>query len=321
MSDNQSDMTTTDADKPTEELKTIDVPGIDLDRLKRLHKFDPANLVEAMTLAEMLAQLGGDMIPKEIVGNAAAIITRIMQGNEIGLPAMTSLHAIAMINGRPCVHGDVAMSLYLMHPNYLRHTEEFVDGPGGLTATVVVQCRNGNTFTGTFSAHDADTAQLTNKDNYKKYPRDMYMWRARHRALGPACPGALKNVGVAQLAKDDMTIEVVERSEPAKAALPPVTRTARLKQKVAPKSAEKPAKTKESTIKPTVEATDEFLARGETTEPVSDSVKLAEVLSAIHGATNADALAVAADLGNELNAMDKTAARAAYVEKRKALES
>ena len=66
--------------------------------------FAPANIDEAMRLAETLAR--SSMVPKNYQGKPEDILVATIWGKEIGLATMQALQNISVINGKPSVYGD-----------------------------------------------------------------------------------------------------------------------------------------------------------------------------------------------------------------------
>jgi len=160
----------------------------------------PANLGEALKLAEMLAD--SSFVPATNKGKPGDIIAAIQMGSEVGLKPMSALQSIAVINGRPSIFGDGYLGLLLASPVYEKH-EEAYSGSGASRRATCTMWRRGNPtpFVGTFGYADAQTAGYLGKDTYKQHPDRMYMWRARH-AVGQA--------GFADVTKGLLPAEVAE---------------------------------------------------------------------------------------------------------------
>ena len=74
----------------------------------------PRNFSELWDFAKMISDT--DFVPKAIFGKPGAVIAAIQYGNEVGLPPMTSLRWITVINGIPSIWGDAYWMLVTTHP-------------------------------------------------------------------------------------------------------------------------------------------------------------------------------------------------------------
>src|SRR3990172_8405928 len=99
----------------------------------------------------------------------------MMYGRELGIPAMTSLKTIYVIDGKPSCSGQALLAL-------MRKGGMEVDLPDPGTvkdsATVKVRRPGGVWKTYTYTMDMARKAGLENKQNWKKSPAEMLIWRA-----------------------------------------------------------------------------------------------------------------------------------------------
>lgn len=122
-----------------------------------------------------------------------AIMVAVQMGAELGLPPMAALNSIAVINGRPSVWGDGALSLVKSHPDFV----DIIEATEGETATCTIKRKNQTPVTRTFSMTDAKRAGLVGKQGpWTQYPQRMLQMRARSWAMRDAFPDALRGVGI-----------------------------------------------------------------------------------------------------------------------------
>lgn len=99
----------------------------------------------------------------------------VMMGRELGIPAMQALKTIYVINGKPSCSGQALLSL-------MRRAgcEVTIPDPASITdkATVIVKRPGGEAHEYTYTKDMAQAAGLIGKDMWKKYPREMLLWRA-----------------------------------------------------------------------------------------------------------------------------------------------
>ncbi|MFH1742521.1 MAG: hypothetical protein ABIH23_26245 [bacterium] len=109
----------------------------------------------------------------------------VQYGHELGIPPMVALQNVNIINGKLCVNGQVMLSKALASGATYKVVSETNDGCS------IEFSRNGTTYTSTFDKSDATAAGLIGKDNWKKYPRDMYFWRAVAKGVRRIAPEAI----------------------------------------------------------------------------------------------------------------------------------
>lgn len=160
----------------------------------------PANMSEAMKMAEMLSQ--SQMVPKSYQQKPNDTLVAMMMGSELGLNPIQAIQNIAVINGKPAIYGDALLALVQNHPAFGGHEESFDEST--MTATCTVW-RKGEKrkHTVTFSQADAQMAQLWGKVGpWKQYPKRMLMWRARGYALRDKFADALGGLITVEEARD-----------------------------------------------------------------------------------------------------------------------
>jgi hypothetical protein len=133
----------------------------------------------------------------------AAVVMKIIQGRSLGLPDMTSLQNIAVINGRPCLWGD-AMRAVVEASGEVEYIEEHIEGSGDDVTAVCEVKRKGRTkpHVARFSMADARLAGLAGRGTWKNYPRRMLQLRARAFALRDQFADKLCGVMMAEEMQD-----------------------------------------------------------------------------------------------------------------------
>jgi hypothetical protein len=178
---------------PLKTERPLDKPGF---------TFLPRTWEELWNFAKEVAAT--DFPPKDMRGKPGAILAAWQTGAEIGLPAMASLQSIALINGRPSVHSKGYWAIIVTHPmcewtTELPPEEALSKGFGECS---IKRRGNPHVFTRKFSIEEAQRARLLDKDNWKYYPGDMLVARARHRAGDAAIPEACQGVLPSDIAID-----------------------------------------------------------------------------------------------------------------------
>jgi hypothetical protein len=80
------------------EISTVQPRGLALDTFE-----------DAFRFSKLVAT--SDFAPKDFRGKPESCLLAIQHGAELGLSPMQSLHAIAVVNGRPSVYGDTAAAV------------------------------------------------------------------------------------------------------------------------------------------------------------------------------------------------------------------
>lgn len=250
----------------------------------------PQSLDEAMQFAGLMAK--SSIIPKDYQGNPGNILIATMWGQEIGLAPLQAMQSIAVINGRPSIWGDAMLALVrgsgLLEYIKEEPTEE------GCTCTLK---RRGDQFevARTFTPEDAKRAGLWGKPGpWQQHTKRMMQMRARAFALRDAFADVLRGVHIGEDAQDLPTERHMGPADEVKPDAPalPATR--------ADKARDALAKRKPAALPPPA---------------------LGDVLSAIASADTLDALKATTALAARLDGRDKDSARAAYTERRQALET
>lgn len=184
-------------------------------KLTRLAAFTPVNLTEAMTLAKLIAN--SDLAPKEYRGKPGNVIIGMQYAAELGIPPVSGLQNISIINGRAALWGDLFLGIIQSSPEYEWHKEYF-DGDGDNFGAVCIMKRKGNEpHTVKFSVHDAKIAKLWGKRGangqdtpWITNPKRMLQMRSRGFCGRDKFSDALKGLIIAEEAMDLPPILQVE---------------------------------------------------------------------------------------------------------------
>jgi hypothetical protein len=147
----------------------------------------------------------------------AKLIIGLMKSVEIGVPPITGMNGIMIINNRPSVWGDLAAAL-IHRSGQLARMEVFQIGKEPMPGTALSQWDAGfgyrvsmwrrgseTAFVGEFTVADARRAGLW--ENAKKapwiyYPKDMLFNRARAKAQARGFSDCLHGMGIAEVERD-----------------------------------------------------------------------------------------------------------------------
>jgi len=127
--------------------------------------------VDPFALAEKVSR--SNLIPQAYRGKPADAAVCIMYGAEVGLPPMTALQRIIVINGKPTLDAQ-GMSALIRGSGHslvgeVTDTEAKVTGKRG---------DNGDTMSFSFSMEDANRAGLVKPGPWRQYPKAMLWARA-----------------------------------------------------------------------------------------------------------------------------------------------
>lgn len=128
-------------------------------------------MAQVVRLAEHVAPT--DFVPRGLRGNVPATTAAMLYGREVGLPPMTALTSIHVVDGRPGMSAEAMRSLV-----YAAGHEIVFDESTGAICRMRARRRASNEWTSlSWTIDMARAAGLMGKDNWKKYPRDMLIAR------------------------------------------------------------------------------------------------------------------------------------------------
>ena len=186
----------------------------------------PRNLIEVKELATFLS--ASDLIPKSLGGRKENVAMVLLMGHEIGCGGVAALRNIYVVNGRPCIYGDLATAL-VRKSGLCESLDYHFEGEGSSLKCVATGKRKGDAkpHTEEFSWADAMSGGLVDKNpTYKKHPKDMIMWKALHRLFKFLWPDVLHGISIRETIMDEVeeadvvgSVEII--SEPAAPAPAP----------------------------------------------------------------------------------------------------
>lgn len=128
----------------------------------------------------------------------------LQYGRELGIPPMMSLKNINLISGQLACNAQLMLTLALQKGVTYEVLEE------GEKGAKIRFRRNVTTYEASFTERDAQAAGLVGKDNWRKYPLDMYFWRAVAKGVRRIAPDAVMGLYTAEEITEGAVIEVSE---------------------------------------------------------------------------------------------------------------
>ncbi len=175
----------------------------------------PRSIEEVHRLAQGVIKAG--LAPDSYDKDPAKVALGIMKSLEVGLPPLTGLNSIAIVNGRPCIWGDGAIAL-IQNGGHIDSYEveecgtEPQEGcgpesyPDDYGYVVTIKRKDQSSFyVGKFTVGDAKRAKLWM--NHKRppwifYPKRMLLNRARAFAMRDGFADALHGLGIREEMED-----------------------------------------------------------------------------------------------------------------------
>ncbi len=173
--------------------------------------YDPAKSLELQKVGTGLFKSG--LFPN--AKNEFGAYAIVQYGAELGIGPMMSLKNINIISGQVACNAQLMLTLALQKGVTYEVIEESDIG-------AKVKLKRGNAeYTASFTKKDAESAGLLNKDNWKKYPRDMYFWRTIAKGVRRIAPDAVMGLYTAEEISEGKYVDIVEIPKPTKEP-PPV---------------------------------------------------------------------------------------------------
>jgi hypothetical protein len=117
---------------------------------------------------------------------------------------MMSLKNINIISGQVACNAQLMLSLALRNGVTYEVKEESDTG-------AKIEFRRGDmSYVSEFSKKDAEAAGLTGKDNWKKYPKDMYFWRCVAKGIRRVAPDAVMGLYTPDEITEGKYIDVID---------------------------------------------------------------------------------------------------------------
>ena len=159
----------------------------------------PQTFNEQMRFAEVVSQAKG-MLPRAYEGNPANVLVAVQYGASLGIEPMAALQNIDVIQGTPTLSAKAVAALVRANGHKLWMTED--EQNMSATCTIVRNDDKEHPVTVTRDKAWAQRMGLLTKDNYKKQPTTMLMWRAVTACANRACPELFLGLGGAYTADE-----------------------------------------------------------------------------------------------------------------------
>jgi len=166
------------------------------------HRFEMAQKIAAKLAASSL-------VPDAYRNRPEDVFVAIQMGHEVGLGPFQAVQSIAVIDNKPCLWGDGMIGL-VRGSGKCEYIQETWDDATKTATCATLRKGEKEPQVRSFSLQDAALAQLTNKNNWKKYPARMCQMRARAWALRDTYADVLRGLASAEEVRDIQQVEVEE---------------------------------------------------------------------------------------------------------------
>jgi len=178
------------------------------DTTKALALAGGLNLEEIKSIGTVFFQSGMFRDTK----SAAQAITKVMAGQELGVPPMQSMRGIHVVDGNPQLSAGLIAALVKRSRKYDYRVKDQND-----TVVVLEWFQDGEPVgESSFTHGEAETANLTSRTNWKTYTEDMLFARALTRGARRYCPdvfgGAVYAPGEAAPDADDLPRPMIQQT-------------------------------------------------------------------------------------------------------------
>ena len=167
-------------------------------------------MTNAMVVYERMAELQAAANAMHASGyfgdvkSQAQAMVKVMAGAEIGLPPFASMSGIHIVNGKPTLGANLIATLVKNDSRYDYRVKR-ADNEACVLAWYEGGAAVGES---SFTMTEAQAAQLTGKDNWKKYTSDMLFARALTRGARRYAPGIFGGAPI--YTPDEMGVETDE---------------------------------------------------------------------------------------------------------------
>lgn len=165
------------------------------------------SLEQQWRIASAYAKSG--LVPQAL-NTPEKVLVAMQFARELGLPPVTAMRQICIINGTPSLWGDLPLSLAMKSGSLEDISEDMEFDKDGrpFKATCALKRKGISTpVVRTFSMDQARTANLSTKAIWKLYPQRMLQCRARAWALKDLFPDMLNGCAIAEYDFDTMPVE------------------------------------------------------------------------------------------------------------------
>jgi hypothetical protein len=150
------------------------------------------SLEDPKELGTMLAASGYFSDARE----AAQAVVKVLAGAELGFGPIASMTGVYIVKGRVTLSANLMAAAIKRHPKYDYRVRDISDTKAEVT--FMERTPDGWTEAGAseFTMDDAKRAGLAGGENWKKYPRNMLLWRAMSNGAKFFCPDAFAGAPV-----------------------------------------------------------------------------------------------------------------------------
>jgi hypothetical protein len=118
--------------------------------------------------------------------DAAQAVVKCLAGAELGFGPIASMTGVYIVKGRVTLSANLMAAAIKRHPKYDYRVKDLTD----TKAEVAFYERGEEIGSSEFTMDDAKRAGLIGSENWKKYPRNMLLWRAMSNGAKFYCPDA-----------------------------------------------------------------------------------------------------------------------------------
>ena len=176
-----------------------------------------ASVPDRMQYAQALAQSG--LLPDAYRGKPANILVALEYGAGLGIPPMTAIQQVHIVQGKPVASAQLIGALVRKAGHRLR-----VTGDDKRAVCEIVRADDPDfTFRSEWTIERAQQAKLTGKETWRAYPGNMLRARAITECARDACPEALAGISYTaeELGADDLDIvDAYPQTDSGAAGLP-----------------------------------------------------------------------------------------------------
>lgn len=130
-----------------------------------------------MTYNTLTAIANTEFVPKGLRGSPVKMLAAVMYGREIGITPMQALSNIHIIDGKPTPSAEM-LTAKIRQSGHRMRAVAMDDKSCTVLGERVEDGEVVETMEFTYTIDMAKRANLTGKDNWKKYPEAMLYWRA-----------------------------------------------------------------------------------------------------------------------------------------------
>lgn len=170
--------------------------------MNEIVKYDPQESLTLQKVSEGLFASG--LFPN--TKNKYGAFSIVQYGRELGIPPMMSLRNINIISGQLACNAQLMLTLAMQKGVTYEVLKE-----GDKGASIRFK-RGAHAYEASFTEDDAKAANLLGKDNWRKYPRDMYFWRCVAKGVRRIAPDAVMGLYTAEEITEGAVISVAEVS-------------------------------------------------------------------------------------------------------------